>query len=108
MIYQKQYVHYPRTKEEIIQIIEDARKKKERVKVFGSSHSLNGITETDGHFISLDNYNKIIKIDMENSSISVQSGIRIHQINQLIWEKGLSLRTIGAISDQSISGGSLL
>lgn len=90
---------------EILQIVKHARENKEKVKVFGSSHSLSGITETDGHLISLDKFNKLIKIDHQNSSVTVESGMRLYQLNKLIWDHGLSLSTLGAISDQSIAGG---
>jgi L-gulonolactone oxidase len=41
---------------------------------------------------------------LENKTVTVEAGIRVYKLNEILWEKGLALSNLGSISEQSIAG----
>ena len=97
-------IHAPSTEEELAQIVRDAAANGERVKVVGAGHSFTAIALTDGHLISLDNYQRILKTDAVSCQVTVESGIRLHRLNEELDRRGLAMQNLGDIDRQSISG----
>jgi FAD-linked oxidoreductase len=98
------HIHAPSSEEELVQIVRDAAAAGERVKVVGAGHSFTAIALTDGHLISLDNYQKILKTDAVSCQVTVQSGIKLHRLNEELDRRGLAMQNLGDIDRQSISG----
>jgi L-gulono-1,4-lactone dehydrogenase len=97
-------VHAPSTEEELVQIVREAAANGERVKVVGAGHSFTAIALTDGHLVSLDNYQQILRTDAVSGRVTVQSGIKLHRLNEELDRRGLAMPNLGDIDRQSISG----
>ena len=94
----------PSSEDEIRRIVTDAAKNGGRVKVVGAGHSFTDIACTDGVLVSLDDYNKVLDVDRAAGTITVQAGIRLHELNEALAKEGLSMSNLGDIAYQSIAG----
>ena len=98
------HIHAPTSEDELVQIVRDAAASGERVKVVGAGHSFTAIALTDGHLITLDNYQQVLKTDAVSCQVTVQAGIKIHRLNEELDRRGLAMQNLGDIDRQSISG----
>ena len=97
-------IESPASEEEIAAIVRVAVARGEHVKVIGSGHSFTDIGCTDGCLIKLDNYNKVLDVDRESATITVQAGITILQLSDALAHFGLALENMGDVAYQTISG----
>jgi FAD-linked oxidoreductase len=94
----------PASEEEVVEIVVAAAKRGERVKVAGSGHSFTDIACTDGVHMKLDNYDKVIEVDRDASTITAQAGITILQLSDALAHFGLAMENMGDVGYQTISG----
>jgi L-gulono-1,4-lactone dehydrogenase len=97
-------IEEPKTEERLVRIVKAAADTEERVKVAGSGHSFTGIALTDGRMVSLDRYRRLLKVDREQKTATVQAGIKISRLNHELDARRLGLPNLGDINYQSISG----
>jgi L-gulono-1,4-lactone dehydrogenase len=97
-------IERPSTEQGLVRIVRQAADAGQRVKVAGSGHSFTGIALTDGRLVHLDNYNRVLAIDREKLSATVQAGISIARLSDELDRNGLALENLGDINYQSISG----
>ena len=83
-------------------IVRNAAAAGERVKVIGGAHSFTDTAITDGHLLSLDAMNRILAV--EGSDVTVQAGIRLRDLNEQLFARGLAIPNLGDINVQSIAG----
>ena len=95
-------VHQPRFADEVAAIVRTAAAAGQRVKVIGGGHSFTDAAMTDGHLLSLDAMSRILAVD--GTDVTVQAGIRLRDLNQQLFERGLALPNLGDIDVQSIAG----
>lgn len=94
----------PKTEEGLVRIVQDATSTRTRLKVVGSGHSFTGIALTDGRLIDLSRYQKVLAVDREKGTVTVQAGIRLSRLNEELDARGLAMENLGDIAYQSISG----
>ena len=70
----------------------------------GSGHSFTDIACTDGHLVDLDRYNRVLAVDPEARTATVQAGIRLEDLNVHLDRRGLALPNLGDIAYQTIAG----
>jgi FAD-linked oxidoreductase len=97
-------IERPATERGLVRIVKQAAAAGQRVKVVGSGHSFTGIALTDGRLIKLDDYGRVLSIDREKQTATVQAGITIARVSQQLDKQGLALENLGDINYQSISG----
>lgn len=95
-------VSYPRTETEIVQIIQAAAQRNIKVRVIGALHSQAPIPATSGICVVLDKYKNVLNI--KDSLVTVQAGIKIWELNQILAKHNLALPTLGGIDRQTVSG----
>ncbi|MEM9515114.1 MAG: D-arabinono-1,4-lactone oxidase [Actinomycetota bacterium] len=95
-------IRRPEFTDELAGIVRNAAERSERVKVIGAGHSFTGAAMTDGHLVSLDSMNQVLHVD--GRDVTVQAGIRLHQLNDELFARGLALPNLGDIDQQSIAG----
>ncbi len=95
-------VHSPRSTDEVAALVRAASRAGERVKVIGAGHSFTGVAMTDGHLVSLDHLARVVAVD--GHDVTVQAGIRLHDLNDRLAGLGLALPNLGDIDRQSIAG----
>uniref|UniRef100_A0A060T4P9 D-arabinono-1,4-lactone oxidase n=1 Tax=Blastobotrys adeninivorans TaxID=409370 RepID=A0A060T4P9_BLAAD len=98
----------PSTLDEIRQIVLQARQKNKTVMLTGSGHSPSHMTMTDQWLVNLDRFNKVVKVNRHKSGkftdVTVEAGMRVYQLNKFLASEGLSIQSLGSISDQSMAG----
>ncbi len=97
-------IESPSTEEEIVAIVRTSAERGERVKVVGSGHSFTDIASTDGCMVRLDNYDRVLNIDGESATVTVQAGITIHRLSDALAGVGLAMENMGDVEYQTISG----
>jgi len=94
----------PRSEEDIRAVISEAAAAGRHVKVVGAGHSFTDIACTDGVLVSLDRYNRVLGVDREAGTVTVEAGISIKRLNEELARVGLAMSNLGDIAYQSIAG----
>ena len=94
--------YQPKTEEELINIIKTSTKNKEKLKIVAAGHAMSPIAMTNDNLVNLDYFNKIIKV--EDNFVTVQAGIRLRELVEILPLYGLALKNVGQILEQSIAG----
>lgn len=97
-------IESPRTEQGLVRIVTRAAEAGRRVKVVGSGHSFTGIALSDGVLVKLDHYNRVLDVDRERMRVTVQAGIRLHDLSRRLDAYGLAMVNLGDIDKQTISG----
>jgi len=98
----------PRDEESVVQLVQEAAGRGEKVKVMGGGLSFTGVQFVDanaGTMFSLSHMNTILHVDAETFQVEVQAGITIRDLVQLLGDDyKLALPNLGATASQSIVG----
>ncbi|KAJ2964478.1 hypothetical protein NQZ79_g617 [Umbelopsis isabellina] len=94
----------PCTEREIVEIIQLATKNKKGIKVVGSGHSPSDLALTNDYMISIHKLNRLLAVDKDKGIITVEAGMDLHTLHQVLKNNGLALSNLGSISDQSVAG----
>jgi FAD-linked oxidoreductase len=94
----------PTTVEEVVQIVRRAEAEGKVVRVFGGRHSWSKFVLTDGALLNLDSLNKILAIDPDTHQVTIQAGMRIKDLVNILQYAGLGLKNLGSIMEQSFAG----
>lgn len=98
-------VHTPTSTDEVSRIVAAAFEAGERVKAIGGGHSFTDVAMTDGHLLSLDAMKQVVSVGgPDGLDVTVQAGIRLYELNDVLHERGLALPNLGDIDQQSIAG----
>ncbi|TMG01158.1 MAG: FAD-binding protein, partial [Chloroflexi bacterium] len=81
-------IERPATEQGLVRIVKQAAAAGQRVKVVGSGHSFTGIALTDGRLVKLDDYRRVLSIDREKQTASVQAGITIARLSEQLDKQG--------------------
>ncbi|KAI3641823.1 hypothetical protein MIR68_000092 [Amoeboaphelidium protococcarum] len=127
---QSKALYQPRSEDELKDVLMIAQRDNAVVKVIGSGHSPSDIAcvgdlhagsdtsptssqqsnaqskyrKSRDILINLDLYDRVLVLNKANSTITVQAGIRLRQLNEYLDSNGLALTNLGSISEQSIAG----
>jgi len=85
-------------------VVERAAAAGRRVKAVGAGHSFTPVVCTDGDLVDLASYDRVLAIDPQACTVTVQSGIRLTQLNRVLADHGLAFENLGDIAYQSIAG----
>jgi len=99
-----QEIAFPRTEDEVGEIIASATRRGLPVRVVGAGHSFSTICLTDGVLISLDRMSGIVHADPGSKLVRVRSGTPIRDFGDPLWGMGLCLKNQGDIDSQHIAG----
>jgi D-arabinono-1,4-lactone oxidase len=94
----------PQSLQEIQKVVNLARRMRRRVVTVGCAHSPSDLTCTSAWMINLDDYKEVLKVDKNRKTMTVQSGIRLHNLNLQARSHGLTMPNLGSIDDQSLAG----
>ena len=99
-----QAIHSPRDEQELADIVRRAAESKRTVKAIGSGHSFTATAVTTGDMVRMDHLCRLIAVDRRASTVTVEAGITIADLNVLLSGLGLALPNLGDIAYQTISG----
>ncbi len=94
----------PETIEELEAIVKKCHENKHPVRPLGSALSPNGLAFHPGGMVSLTNLDKIINVDKENMTVTVQAGARVSQVVDALRPYGLTLPNLASIAEQQMGG----
>jgi FAD/FMN-containing dehydrogenase len=97
-------IEEPGSDAELAGLVKQAATNGQRVKVVGAGHSFTDIACTDGVLIKFDNYRRVMSIDPERATATVQAGIHLSDLNEALAARGLGMENLGDIAYQSIAG----
>ena len=88
--------------------VEDARslvKRYDRLKVLGTRHCFNNIADSRDHLLSLAALNKVISLDEQRHTVTVEPGIRYGELAVFLNDKGYALHNLASLPHISVAGG---
>eukprot|EP01130_Rhizamoeba_saxonica_P014888 TRINITY_DN6573_c0_g1_i2.p1 TRINITY_DN6573_c0_g1~~TRINITY_DN6573_c0_g1_i2.p1 ORF type:complete len:346 (-),score=47.24 TRINITY_DN6573_c0_g1_i2:105-1142(-) len=96
----------PQSEAEIISVVRNVSMKQgsHRVRVIGTGHSWSPLVVCRDVLISLDDYKQVLDIDFEKKVVVAQAGIKLKELNSILWENGLALSNLGTVAEQSLAG----
>ncbi|NUR67549.1 MAG: FAD-binding protein [Streptomyces sp.] len=94
----------PASVEELADAVRKAAEDGLKVKPVGTGHSFTSIAATDGVLIRPQLLSGIRDIDRDNMTVTVGAGTQLKRLNLALAREGLSLRNMGDIMEQTVSG----
>src|ERR1700733_14217824 len=76
-----------------------------RFKVLGTRHCFNDIADSKDEFLSLAPMNKVVALDKEAKTVTVESGIRYGELAVFLNDNGYALHTLASLPHISVAGG---
>jgi L-gulono-1,4-lactone dehydrogenase len=94
----------PTSEPELCRIVADAATEGRPVKAVGAGHSFTDIALTDGVLVDLRDYGRILSVDRDACTVTVQAGARLRDMSEYLWSHGLAFTNLGDIDVQSLAG----
>ncbi len=98
------YYFEPETTSELESIISKCHKLNIPIRPVGSALSPNAISFNPNGMISMANLDRIIQIDTENKTVTVEAGARVSQVIDALRPYGLTLPNLASIAEQQMGG----
>lgn len=89
---------------ENIEQIQELVKKCHKIRVVGSRHSFNGIADSDENIVSLRKLNKMIELDKEKQTVTVEGGIIYSDLSRYLQQNGFALGNMASLPHISVAG----
>jgi xylitol oxidase len=93
-------VHYPKTLEEV----QDVVKTCDKLKALGSRHSFNKIADSDKNQVSLKEMNKVVSLDKNASTVTVEGGARYGEFAEYLYKNGYALPNLASLPHITVTG----
>lgn len=100
LTYSAARVHHPETLEQVQELV----RRSDKIKALGSRHSFNTIADTDHDHLSTRKLNKIVNLDHERSTVTVEAGITYGHLCELLNQEGFALHNMASLPHISIVG----
>jgi L-galactono-1,4-lactone dehydrogenase len=99
-----QHYYEPQTIQELEQIITKCHKEGQPVRPVGSALSPNALSFQERGMVSMANLDRILNIDKENMTVTVEAGARVSQVIDALRPHGLTLPNLASIAEQQMGG----
>ena len=80
-------------------------KRYDRLKVLGTRHCFNKIADSHDRFLSLSTLNRVIGLDTQHHTVTVESGIRYGDLAVWLNDRGYALHNLASLPHISVAGG---
>ncbi len=97
-------VDEPRSLLEVVESVETAASTGQTVKVVASGHSFSDIACTAGRMMRIGALDRVVAIDRDAMTATVEAGIPLWRLNDELGRRGLALSNLGDIDRQTIAG----
>jgi FAD-linked oxidoreductase len=97
-------VEQPESEFEVVEAVGRAIAAGQTLKVAGSGHSFTDIACTEGRLLLLDRLDRLVAVDHDALTATVEGGIPLWKLNEELARRGLALASLGDIDRQTISG----
>ena len=75
-----------------------------KVRCVGSRHSFNAIADTDGDLVSLAALPRLVEIDAEAGTVTIDGGIRYGELATILHDRGWALANLASLPHISVAG----
>ena len=89
---------------EKIEQIQDLVYRSNKIRALGTRHSFNDIADSPGNLISLKHFNKILNLDREHYTVTVEAGIRYGELVRWLDGEGFALHNLASLPHISVAG----
>lgn len=100
LTYHTRDIDFPNSVDELASII----KKKSKVKILGTQHCFSDIADSAHHLISTKNLNKVIQLDKEKMTVTVEPGIKYGTLAETLQKEGFALANLASLPHISVGG----
>lgn len=94
----------PDSEAPVCDLIREVADRRGRLRVCGTRHSWSAIAAGDDVQVTLDRLRRVIRINPEARTITVQGGCRLADVNRALAARGLALPILGSIAEQTVAG----
>ena len=98
--FQAPTVYYPQTVAEVQELV----RQHHRIKALGSKHSFNTIADSPGVQISLKNMNRILRLDRQANTLTLEAGARYGEFVAYVHEQGYALPNLASLPHITVVG----
>ena len=98
--YSTNKIDYPKLVEEIQELV----KKYDKLKVLGTRHCFNNIADSKYRFISSRGLNKVVSLDTNANTVTVEGGIKYGELCPWLNERGFALHNLASLPHISVAG----
>lgn len=92
--------HFPETIEAVQAIVKNC----EKLRVVGTRHSFNGIADSTESMLSLSRLPRVLVIDRERRTVTVDGGMRYGDLCQTLHDEGFALHNLASLPHISVVG----
>ena len=92
--------HSPKTVEQVQELAVRGRK----LKALGTRHSFNNIADTVEDVISLEHFDRVVGLNRERRTVTVEAGVRYGQLCKYLHHEGFALHNLASLPHISIAG----
>ena len=96
--------HEPETIAELTSLVAEAYRDGTHIRPVGSALSPNGLAFDSRGMVSLANMDKVVDVNKEDMTVTVQAGARVSQVIEALREHNLTLPNLASIAEQQIGG----
>jgi xylitol oxidase len=76
----------------------------DHLKVLGTRHSFNGIADSKDHLMSLQHLNRILTLDKEQMTVTVEAGIKYGDLCTYLHQAGYAMHNMASLPHISVAG----
>ncbi|WP_031528230.1 D-arabinono-1,4-lactone oxidase [Dyadobacter crusticola] len=87
-----------------LQQVKEIVTKYPKLKVLGTRHCFNHIADTKDQFISVVGADKVIDLDVNNKTVTVNGGLKYGELAPLLHQKGFALHNLASLPHISVAG----
>jgi len=98
--YSTNKIDYAASVEDVQQIV----KKYSKLKVLGTKHCFNTIADTKYNFISLRDMNKVVALDKNAHTVTVEAGMKYGELCPWLNDQGYALHNLASLPHISVAG----
>jgi hypothetical protein len=84
--------------------LQSAVKNSAKIRVMGTGHSFNACAATQATLLHSSGWNRLLSLDAEKMQIKVEAGIKLRELNRILWLNGLAFPSLGDIDEQAMGG----
>src|SRR5262245_6999145 len=97
-------VAMPSGSDEIAEVVRTAAAQGTAVRAVGAGHSFTAAAATNGVRVDLGRHASLVSVDHEKRLVTVQAGMRLQALNEVLASAGLAMPNLGDIDVQTIAG----
>lgn len=94
----------PKSIGDLKEILQRGRVNKKTIRCIGGGGSPSDLFCSDEYLVSTKHLNKIIDIDVDTNTLTVEAGASLAKINEALFEKGLALPVLPSVDFPTIGG----